>query len=142
MVVEVNVEPLAPRTTSLSHGNGHELAPDPLVTGTCPHHRVLDPRMHETVPRDVDETDQLGIVPRHHPAEAVPVHLLQPVPFGLIEDSGLEGVGVKLVQLGVLEVPTPCVGDRDDPSARRDARLGQTGSPAPPVPGRERSREG
>ena len=112
MIVEVDVQPLTSRTAGLAHSNGHQLGPDPLVTCRPGDHRVLDPGMHETVPEHVDETDEPGVLSCHYPADAVLVHELHPVPLSLIEDTSLEGFGVKFIQLVVVEVATPSVGDR------------------------------
>src|SRR5215207_8225341 len=111
MILEVDVQPLASGTARLRHGNGYELGPNPSVTCRLGDHRVLDPCMHETVPDHVDETDELGALSCNHPTEAM-LALLRPVPLSLRVDTGLEGFGVKFVQLGVVEVTTPCAGDR------------------------------
>ena len=58
------------------------------------HHHVLEERVHETVPEDVDKTDQLALHPRHHPAQAVPTAEFDPVPFGLVVEPGLERFGM------------------------------------------------
>jgi hypothetical protein len=74
--------------------------------------RVLNPGMNEAIPENVYETDKFGVVSRHYPAEAVLMNQFVAVPLSLVVDTGLESFGVKLVQLTVIELAAPRVGDR------------------------------
>lgn len=80
---EVDVHPFTPGAPSLLDCDRNDPLPDALVAGTLGDHRVLNPRMHEPIPRHVHEPDQRTAlpVPRYHPSEAVRVQLLGPVPL-------------------------------------------------------------
>src|SRR4051812_29677739 len=85
---------------------------DTLVTIRRGDHHVLEPRMHEAVPQHVDEADERTVAPSAHPAEAVLLDLLHPVPFLVAEYASVEGFGMQCVHLAVLEVAAPFVADR------------------------------
>jgi hypothetical protein len=68
--------------------------------------------MNQAVPEDVDEPNELPVVPRDDPPEAVPVDLFDPVPLGLIENARLERFCVEFVQFNVVELVAPLARDR------------------------------
>jgi hypothetical protein len=82
--MEVSAKTPRPRTA-----NGHELRSDHLMARVRGDHRVLDPRVHHSIPRNIDEADEPTVLPSDDPAEAVPVQLLVPDPRGFI--ARLEG---------------------------------------------------
>ena len=112
VVVEVDVQPLASRPASGGAGRPDELRADAAVPRRLRDHRVLDPGVDEAVPRHVDEADQRRAVAGDDPAEAVRLHLLLPVPFGRVEDLGVERLGVEAIDLVVRERAAPLVRDR------------------------------
>jgi hypothetical protein len=96
MVVEVDVQPFTSRSTGFTCCDSNKLGSDAPMTCCHSDHRVLQPSMHEAVPKHVDEADDPCVLFCYHPPEAMAVHLLHPVPLGLVEDAGLERLGVKL----------------------------------------------
>jgi hypothetical protein len=91
VIVEVDVEPLATRRPRLGDGDGNELGSDSLPGGSGSHHRVEDEGVHSTIPRDIDEADELGAVTCADPAQAVVLDLGLPV---VCEDAVPEGFRV------------------------------------------------
>jgi hypothetical protein len=75
VIVEVDVEPLATRRPRLGDGDDNELGSDSLPGSPGSDHRVEDEGVHSTIPRDVDEADELGAVTCADPAQAVVLDL-------------------------------------------------------------------
>jgi hypothetical protein len=59
--------------------------------------------MCESIPRDVDKPDEAFAVSRNDPTETVLGDEINPVPFVIGVDPSLEGFGVELVDLDILE---------------------------------------
>src|SRR6185437_5725719 len=76
------------------------------------------PRVHQAIPQHVHEPDEFPALParpalpRDHPAEAVPPGQLDPVPFRLVVQPGLERFGVQRIDLFIGERAAPGQGYR------------------------------
>ncbi len=108
MVLEVDVEPLASGGTSLFYREGNQLGSDPASPHARGHNGVQNERVDAPVPRDVDEAHELVPVACADPAEAVSVYPAPPVVFG---GPVIEAFRMKPIDLTVVELPTPGVGD-------------------------------
>ena len=75
-----------------------------MPLNSCAHARVDDESMNGTVPRHVDEADQLLAVPCCHPAEAVRPHLSNPIDG---QEWMGEGLCVQGIQFLVREFTAP-----------------------------------
>ena len=77
MVLEVNVHPFAAGPPGLLKGNLNHAFPDASAAGSSSHHRVLDPRVREAVPRNVHEREErvVYLVSRDDPTETVAMDL-------------------------------------------------------------------
>jgi hypothetical protein len=80
-------------------GDRDELGSDATVARDLRHHRVLEPRVHEAVPRHVHEPDETSAITRDDPSEAVAVQLREPIPFRFVEDARVERFRVEAIQL-------------------------------------------
>ncbi|MHB8509846.1 MAG: DinB family protein [Candidatus Dormibacteria bacterium] len=84
------------------------------------------------VPDHVHEADKTVSIPRHNPAEAVVGDEYLPVPLCLVEDAGVERFCMKLVDLAVVEFPSPQ--ERDRHWRKYIDPFGADGAPAWPRP--------
>ena len=75
LVVEVDVEPLTSRGPRLSCCDSHKSCAYSLPRHSGADDRVDDERVDPTVPRHIDEADQLAVISGDHPAETVRLHL-------------------------------------------------------------------
>jgi hypothetical protein len=108
VVIEVDVQPLAAGRTGLALGDPHELQADSAPAGAQRDERVEHEGVAAAVPDDVHEADEVVLVPRRHPAEAVALDLLAPVP---VEQVVLEALRMQRVQLDARERAAPLAGD-------------------------------
>ena len=95
MVVEIDVEPLAAAGARTGSSTRDQLSPHPLAAAARRHDRVEDEGMSATVPRHVDEADQVASAPCADPAEAVFDHLASPL---VIAKRVLERLSVQRVE--------------------------------------------
>lgn len=90
MVLEVDMQPLTSGTAGFSHSNGHKLGPDTVSSSTRRHHGVEDECMDGTIPRHVDEANEVPALSSADPPEAVLMNLSLPVPVVVHEDFMVE----------------------------------------------------
>src|SRR5580692_4774833 len=124
VLLEVDVQPLAPRGASLLRRDRHHPGADPMAPGRRRDQGVEDERVHTAIPCDVDEAHQLAIVAGADPAETVPGELCLPV---VIEQPMAKALRVQSVQLGIAHRAAPLVTDhrdyRNDDAARQQHLL-------------------
>jgi len=114
VILEIDVKPLAPRLSCLVPCTLDERCPDPTASMIGGDHRVLNPGMDETVPDDVDESDEVAFVTGSNPPKGAPGQDGSPIsPLGR---SRVERLGVKTIDLGIVEVVPPPVGDGTETS--------------------------
>jgi len=106
VIIEVHMQPLAPCRLRLVTGYFDETNAYATVSRVRRNHFILNPRMHEAVPDDVDEADETIPVSRRHPSEAVFADECVPIVFEL---AVFERIGMETVDLIIGEVPTPLV---------------------------------
>ena len=108
----VDVQPFASGVSLLipSHPDHRNTDSSSACAVGC--HHVLDPRVDEAIPQDVDESDEIGAVPCSDPAQAVTLTGAEPIPLFVGERSMTEGGSVQYARLGVREIPAPGVLDR------------------------------
>ncbi len=116
LFVEVDVQPLTPGGAGLIDGKGDHLGADPMTPGSRRDERVDDEGVCRSVPRYVDEADELLAVSSTDPAQAAPIELTLPV---IVKEAMAEALGVQGVDFGVLELTAPLVVDLHSP------RIGQ-----------------
>ena len=57
--------------------------------------------MGTAIPDHVDKADKVVAVSGDDPTQTVPVQEVRPTPSTVVDDAGLEGLGVELVELAV-----------------------------------------
>lgn len=119
VIVEVDVQPLAPGLARSRRGQGDKPSPGSPPLHPRSDQGVQDERVHGAIPGDVDEADQVIVFPGAHPAQAVPVHLCPPVI--VCHDPMAEALGMQRVERLVAETPAPLVSDHPA-TVRRNAR--------------------
>jgi hypothetical protein len=102
MIVEVDVEPFTPGAARLVHRNRDELLTDPSPAGIRGDNRVQDERVDAPVPGDVDEADEILLLPCADPAEAVALDLAAPV---VVQQRMLERVCVSAFSSAFANAP-------------------------------------
>ncbi|HEV2086705.1 MAG TPA: hypothetical protein VGR21_00205, partial [Cryptosporangiaceae bacterium] len=106
VVVEVDMEPLAPCGAGAVLRPSNQGFSHAMASSGDGDHRVLQPGVDQSVPKDVDEANkQLLVVAGDDPSEAVAVDKGLPVPLGIGVDPGVERLSVQRVQLSILEPP-------------------------------------
>src|ERR1700722_6782527 len=111
MLVVVSVEPAAAGAERPVAGQRHEAGPDAAPSRLRGDHRVLEPGMGSAIPDHVDKADEVVAVPGDDPTQTVPVQEVRPTPSTVVEDAGVEGLGVELAELGIGARPAPFVID-------------------------------
>src|SRR4051812_24282590 len=101
MVLEVDVQVLAPRDRSALSCMPHETCVDTATTCVVRDHHILKPGVNQPVPNDVRETDEVVAVSCDDRTEAVTVDEINPIPLGGIEDPSTERFRVKGIDLRV-----------------------------------------
>ena len=81
MIFEVHVQVLAARCLGAALGVIDQPGTDALASCCSRDHGVLQPCVDQAIPEDIDESDEDSAVAGYHPAEAVLVHELDPVPL-------------------------------------------------------------
>lgn len=109
MILEIDMQVLASGCLGAALSVSDKPGADPLAARPGGHHGVLQPRMNEAIPEHVDEADKIGSISRDYPAEAMPVHKVSPVPFGVVVDLRAERLGVQRIDLLVSEKAPPLV---------------------------------
>lgn len=124
MIFEVHVQVLTLRRLGAASGAIDQFGADVPAPCLGGDHSVLQPGMNEAVPEHVDEADEFAAIAGHHPAEAVLVDKLHPVPLGLVKQPGIEGFGMQRIDLVIRESAPPLVADRHQTNLRGAYRLG------------------
>jgi hypothetical protein len=71
---EIDMEPLTTGSASLGHSDLYELGSDSLPGDPRAYDRVQDEGVDATIPRHIDEADELVVILGADPTEAVPLH--------------------------------------------------------------------
>lgn len=103
------MQPLASGRVCLIPCQRDHLRSDSGAAGTNIRHHVLDPGVNEAVPEDIGKADKLRTVPGGHPAQAVALAEVEPIPLLVGERSMSERGRMQGVHLGVREISAPCV---------------------------------
>lgn len=124
MFLEVDVEPLAFRGAGFFGCESDKRGANPSRPKMPGDHRVQNEGVCSAVPGNVDESDQIAVLPRADPTKAV---VLKPCsPVGL-SDRGAESVGVQSVEGCVFDVAPPFIRDRHVQILVRGAYLARIG---------------
>lgn len=104
LFIEIDMKPAASGGGRLVCGDIDQPSAYAMPSNSCAHYGVNDERMNGTVPGHVDEADQLAALSSRHPAEAMRLHLPEPVDT---KNWMGEGFGVQHVQFLVRELVAP-----------------------------------
>src|SRR5580698_5269958 len=108
LVVEVDVQPLAPGGAGLLGRESDEPSADPLAASRVRDQSVEDERVDAAVPRHIHEAGQLTVVACADPAQAVLDQLRFPV---VSQQAVAEALGVQRVELRVPDRAAPFIAD-------------------------------
>src|SRR5580704_1031692 len=111
MLAVVSVQPVAASAERPVAGQRHQAGPDAAPSRLRGDHRVLEPGMGTAIPDHVDKADKVVAVSGDDPTQTVPVQEVRPTPSTVVDDAGLEGLAVELVELAVGARPAPFVVD-------------------------------
>ena len=102
--VKIDVEPLAAGVFRPFNRLPYQGLCNALALEIRRHHRIQNKCVDTAIPRDVNEPDQLLQTTTTHPTETEAINLGPPV---INQDSMLEALGMKGVDLGIPERSTP-----------------------------------
>ena len=108
VVLEVDVQPFTACASCFRGGHPDKLGAYAHQASFLCHQRVEDEGMTGAIPCDVDETYELLAISCAYPAETVPGDLTDPV---VLENGMRKTLRMQCVDLDVVELPSPMVGD-------------------------------
>lgn len=112
-LLELDVEELAGSCSRTISGGVHESDADSPMSHPRVDHDVFQIGVNQPIPQHVGKADETVVVSGDYPAKAESLALGYPVPLRLVLNAGLEGLGMKRMNLGVGERSPPDIADSD-----------------------------